>query len=135
MFPNLGYKKDTFLEPSLVSNNFFLHPITFKQDSFPHLNTMSQYNNNHYNNSSIFPRGPGDPSSLSGPAVPGRASGPNPLDGQGRSTRTVQEGGELMGHVFVTARGDRISNARGYRPQQGWIGGPYPRLDQVSKRI
>ena len=22
VFPNLGYKKDTFLEPSLVSNNF-----------------------------------------------------------------------------------------------------------------
>ena len=26
MFPNLGYKKDTFLEPSLVSNNFPLSP-------------------------------------------------------------------------------------------------------------
>ena len=26
MFPNLGYKKDTFLEPSLVSNNFPLLP-------------------------------------------------------------------------------------------------------------
>ena len=26
VFPNLGYKKDTFLEPSLVSNNFSLPP-------------------------------------------------------------------------------------------------------------
>ena len=26
VFPNLGYKKDTFLEPSLVSNNFPLSP-------------------------------------------------------------------------------------------------------------
>ena len=87
------------------------------------------------NNSTIFPRGPGNPSSLSGPAVPGRALGANPLDRQGRSTRAVQEGGELMGHIFVTARGDRISNARGRCPQQGRIGGLYPRLDQVSEGI
>ena len=26
VFPNLGYKKDAFLEPSLVSNNFPLLP-------------------------------------------------------------------------------------------------------------
>ena len=26
VFPNLGYKKDAFLEPSLVSNNFPLSP-------------------------------------------------------------------------------------------------------------
>ena len=26
VFPNLGYKKDAFLEPSLVSNNFPLYP-------------------------------------------------------------------------------------------------------------
>ena len=26
VFPNLGYKKDAFLEPSLVSNNFPLPP-------------------------------------------------------------------------------------------------------------
>ena len=26
VFPNLGYKKDAFLEPSLVSNNFLLLP-------------------------------------------------------------------------------------------------------------
>ena len=28
VFPNLGYKKDAFLEPSLVSNNFSLPPTT-----------------------------------------------------------------------------------------------------------
>ena len=26
VFPNLGYKKDTFLEPSLVSTNFPISP-------------------------------------------------------------------------------------------------------------
>ena len=67
VFPNLGYKKDAFLELSLVSNNFSLLPTNLKQDSSPHLTTMS---NNLISNSSIFPRGPGDPSSLSGPAVP-----------------------------------------------------------------
>ena len=28
VFPNLGYKKDAFLEPSLVSNNFPLLPTS-----------------------------------------------------------------------------------------------------------
>ena len=28
VFPNLGYKKDAFLEPSLVSNNFSSSPTT-----------------------------------------------------------------------------------------------------------
>ena len=34
VFPNLGYKKDTFLELSLVSNNFPLHP-TNQHPPFP----------------------------------------------------------------------------------------------------
>ena len=57
------------------------------------------------------------------------------MDGQGRSTQAVQEGGELMGHIFVTTKGDWISNAQGHCPQQGQMGGPYPRLDQVSEGI
>ena len=37
VFPNLGYKKDTFLEPSLVSNNSSSHP-TNHQPTIPTLN-------------------------------------------------------------------------------------------------
>ena len=36
-FPNLGYKKDAFLEPSLVSNNSSSHP-TNQQTTIPTLN-------------------------------------------------------------------------------------------------
>ena len=37
VFPNLGYKKDAFLEPSLVSNNSSFHP-TNQQPTIPTLN-------------------------------------------------------------------------------------------------
>ena len=37
VFPNLGYKKDAFLEPSLVSNNSSSHP-TNQQSTIPTLN-------------------------------------------------------------------------------------------------
>ena len=37
VFPNLGYKKDAFLEPSLVSNNSSSHP-TNQQTTIPTLN-------------------------------------------------------------------------------------------------
>ena len=37
VFPNLGYKKDAFLEPSLVSNNSSSHP-TNQQPTIPTLN-------------------------------------------------------------------------------------------------
>ena len=56
--------------------------------------------------------------------------GPLPVDALGRSARSVQEGGEMRGNTFVTTRGDQIS-----RPPQGWIGGPYPRIDEVSEGI
>ena len=35
VFPNLGYKKDTFLEPSLVSNNFPLFSQQINNHSYP----------------------------------------------------------------------------------------------------
>ena len=41
VFPNLGYKKDTFLEPSLVSNNFSSSPN--KTTTIPTLNATALY--------------------------------------------------------------------------------------------
>ena len=58
VFPNLGYKKDAFLEPSLVSNNFPLSPN--KPTTIPSINSTVSFlitpcppttcnNNNHSN--------------------------------------------------------------------------------------
>ena len=41
VFPNLGYKKDAFLEPSLVSNNFSSSPN--KPTAIPTLNTTALF--------------------------------------------------------------------------------------------
>ena len=41
VFPNLGYKKDTSLEPSLVSNNFSSPPN--KPTTIPTLNTTALF--------------------------------------------------------------------------------------------
>ena len=41
VFPNLGYKKDAFLEPSLVSNNFPLSPNN--STTIPTLNATALY--------------------------------------------------------------------------------------------
>ena len=41
VFPNLGYKKDAFLEPSLVSNNFPFSPN--KPTTIPTLNTTALF--------------------------------------------------------------------------------------------
>ena len=41
VFPNLGYKKDAFLEPSLVSNNLPLSPN--KPTTIPTLNTTALF--------------------------------------------------------------------------------------------
>ena len=41
VFPNLGYKKDAFLEPSLVSNNFPLSPN--KSTAIPTLNATALF--------------------------------------------------------------------------------------------
>ena len=41
VFPNLGYKKDAFLGPSLVSNNFPLSPN--KPTTIPTLNTTALF--------------------------------------------------------------------------------------------
>ena len=41
----------------------------------------------------------------------------------------------MRGNMFVTTRGDQISHPHGRRPQHGRIGGPYPKIDEVSKGI
>ena len=61
--------------------------------------------------------------------------GPLPVDALGRSARSLQEGGEMRGNTFVTTRGDQISRPHGRRPQHGQIGGPYPKIDEVSEGI
>ena len=67
--------------------------------------------------------------------APRGPTGPLSVDALGRSARVVQEGGEMRGNMFVTTRGDQISRPHGRRPQQGRIGGPYPRIDEVSEWI
>ena len=62
-------------------------------------------------------------------------AGPLPVDAFGRSTRLVHEGGEMRGNTFVISRGDHISHPHGCHPQQGHIGGPYPKIDKVSEGI
>ena len=62
VFPNLGYKKDAFLEPSLVSNNFLLSPNNLT--TIPTLNATALFliapcpptacNNNNRSNSLIL---------------------------------------------------------------------------------
>ena len=61
--------------------------------------------------------------------------GPLPVDALGRSTQVLQEGGEMRGNMFVTTRGDQISRPHGRRPPHGWVGGPYPKIDEVSEGI
>ena len=67
--------------------------------------------------------------------APRGPTGPLPVDALGRSARSLQEGGEMRGNTFVTMRGDQISRPHGRRPQQGQIGGPYPKIDEVSEGI
>ena len=43
-------------------------------------------------------------------------------------------GSRVDSHSFVTARGDQISWPPGHHPQQGRIGGAYPRLDEVGEQ-
>ena len=64
------------------------------------------------------PIGPIGLNPVSDSFIPRGPAGPLPVDALGRSTRLVQEGGEMRGNTFVTTRGDQIS-----RPLQGWIGG------------
>ena len=67
--------------------------------------------------------------------TPRGPTGPLPVDALGRSARAIQEGGEMRGNTFVTTRGDQISRPHGRRPPHGRIGGPYPRIDEVSEGI
>ena len=50
--------------------------------------------------------------------------------GLGRTNIAVR----VDNQTFVTARGDRTSRPPGRGPQQGRIGGPYLRLDEVGEQ-
>ena len=76
------------------------------------------------------PIGPPSLNPVSDSFIPRGPVGPLPVDVLGRSARALQEGGEMRGNMFVTTQGDHIS-----RPPQGQIGGPYPKIDKVSKGI
>ena len=137
VFPNLGYKKDAFLEPSLVSNNFSSQPTS--NHSYPQrhrliLNSTMSSSNMQQQQPQSTTSSPGlDPRSPR--FTPRGPIGPLPVDALGRSTQALQEGGEMRGNTFVTTRGDQISRPHGRRPQYGRIGGPYPKIDEVSEGI
>ena len=83
---------------------------------------------------------------------PGAPRAPAPVDSVGTSGVALMQGGQMCAmfillvlgrinivvrvdtHTFVTTRGDRISRPPGRRPQQGRIGGPYPRFDEVGEQ-
>ena len=67
--------------------------------------------------------------------TPRGPTGPLPVDAFGHSARSLQEGGEMRGNTFVTTRGDQISCPHGHRPPHGRIGGPYPKIAEVSEGI
>ena len=81
------------------------------------------------------PSGPPGLNPMSVGFVPRGPAGPLPVETFGCLTRSVQEGGKMRGNTFVTSRGNHISRPHGCRPQQGCIGGPYPRIDEVSEGI
>ena len=81
------------------------------------------------------PIGPSGLNPVSTSFVPRGPAGPLPVGTLGRLARLVQEGGEMRGNTFFTIRGDCISCPHGRCPQQGWIGGPYPRIEEVSEGI
>ena len=86
--------------------------------------------NNLQQQQSQQPIGPPGLNPMLAGVVPRGPAGPLPVDALGRSARVLQEGGEMRGNMFVTIRGDHIS-----RPPQGRIGGPYPKVTEVSEGI
>ena len=81
------------------------------------------------------PIGPPSLNPMSDSFIPRGPVGPLPVDALGHLAQVVQEGGEMRGNTFVTTRGDHISCPHGCRPPQGRIGGPYPKIDEVSEGI
>ena len=144
-FPNLGYRKDAFLEPSLVSNNFSSSSQTIsKHSNSQHQQLSAMASSNNKQSSSLSAHAPdfvpfGD---LSGPGVPGD---PAPVDSLQGSTVVGMQGSAMYAvvscqrfsmthiivvfrvdpHTFVMARGDHISRPPRHHPQQGRLGGAY----------
>ena len=139
VFPNLGYKKDAFLEPSMVNNNFSPYPTNHHPHSYyqhHHLILDSAMSSNNLQQQQPQqPSGPPGLSAMSSSFVPRGPTGPLPVDSLGRLARLVQEGGEMRGNTFITRRGNQISHPHGHCLPLGHIRGPYPRIDEVSKGI
>ena len=81
------------------------------------------------------PSGPPGLNPMSSGFIPRGPAGPLPVDTFGCSAQSLQEGDEMRGNSFVTTRGDQISRLHGCHPQQGRIGGAYPKIDKVSEGI
>ena len=103
VFPNLGYKKDAFLEPSLVSNNFPLSPNNpTNNHSYPqHQQLRAMANPNNQQPSSLSSRAPDfiPAGNLSGPGV---AGGPAPVDSIGRSGVALMQGGQMCAMFILS---------------------------------
>ena len=152
VFPNLGYKKDAFLELSLVSNNSSSHP-TNQHFNIPTLNI------------SDFQQWPA-PTTNSSPASPLMLLTLFPLGillvlellgfllqwtrldiREWLLCRAVKcarcsfswfkveltSRFRVDNHMFITTRGDCISRPPRRHPQQGRLGGPYLWLDEVGE--
>ena len=131
-FPNLGYKKDAFLELSLVSNNFPLLTQQTNNHSYPQRHSFIL--DSAMSSNSMQQQQPQQPVDTFGfdprppHFTPRGPVGPLPVDALGRSARAIQEGGEMRGNTFVTSRGDQISRPHGCCPQQGRLGVLIPEL-------
>ena len=105
---NLGYKKDTFLEPSLVATTTHLSQQTNNHHSHPkpyQLIPCAMSTNNAQQSTGLFASAPGfNPSGhLAGPGVPSRGLA---VDSMSQSTVAVAQGGYMSNNVFITTRGD-----------------------------
>ena len=134
VFPNLGYKKDAFLEPYWLATTSHFSQQTYIHHSY-HQHYSSSFDsamssNNLQQQQLQQPIGPPGLNPVLAGVVPRGPAGPLPVDALGHSARSVQEGGEMRGNMFVIIRGDHIS-----RPPQGCLGGPYPGINEVSEGI
>ena len=101
VFPNLGYKKDAFLEPSLVSNNFSLSPNNFNNYSFHQPNRIfldsAMSSNNLQQQQPQQSVGAVGLNPSSDTFIPRGPLGPLPVDSVGRSTVAMVQG--VCSHV------------------------------------
>ena len=152
VFPNLGYKKDTFLELSLVSNNSSFHPAN-QQTTIPTLNIsnfeqwLPAITNSKPSSPlvllTLFPLGTCLVLEFLGVLLQWIR-----LDVREwllcRAVKCARcsfswfkveltSRFRVDNHMFITTRGDCISRPPRRHPQQGRLGGPYLWLDEVGE--